>query len=172
MKTIFLAGLLISFSAYADKHEHKHGHKSLSAHEHGTCELAMAFEGKKVSIELSGPSESFLGFEHAPKSKEEKLAMDRALALWNVELPTKLIMFDNKLGCTKESSSFEQTAHEGEHSEVMAKAVYNCTGSFAGTDVKIGIKDKFPKVKKLKLEVIAEKTKTIDIKKAIETVRL
>lgn len=175
-----LLSLLLSSSLLADQHEHK---KSLDAHEHGAIHLAFAIEGKTIDIELNGPSESFLGFEHKPTSKEEIATFNRLKELWTKDLLTNLFVFDSKLNCKIDSALFEQEFEEsktngskksGTHSEITADAKISCAdGNFKGTDVKIGLKEKFPKIKKLKLEIIdADKTKAVDIKRPIETVRL
>lgn len=173
MKKALLLALLFSTSVRAEQDGHKH---SLSAHEHGLVNLAFAFEGKTLDIELQGPSESFFGFEHKPTSKDDVLAFNRAKDLWTKEILSKLIMFDGKLNCKIDSTSFVQEFEEKlkTHSSIDAEAKITCEGTpFKGNDVKIGLKDKFPKIKKLKLEIIdADKTKAIDLKKAIEIIKL
>lgn len=161
--------LLVSASAFG---QHKEHHTSLGAHEHGTVKMAMAIEGRKVEIDMDGPSESFLGFEHIAQSKNDLLALKRAKELWNVEILSKLVMLDSKLNCKIDSASFEQTKPEGEHSEIEATAQFTCATDLKGSDMKIGLKDKFPKIKKLKLEIIGAQSKVIDIKKTIEHVKL
>lgn len=179
--TAIILSLLLSSSLMAKHDGHKH--HNLSAHEHGAVKLAFAIEGKTVDIELEGPSESFLGFEHKPTSAEDKKVLNSASELWNKDLLTKVIMFPSNLNCLIDYSKFIQNFEEStetkgkksaEHSEIEATAKLTCSGgTLKGSDVKIGIKDKFPKIKKLKLEIIdADKTKSVDIKKAIETVRL
>jgi hypothetical protein len=176
-----IISLFLSSSLMAEHDGHKH--HNLSAHEHGVVKLAFALEGKTIDIEVDGPSESFLGFEHKPTSTDDKLAYNRASELWNKEILTKVIMFPSNLNCQIETSKFIQNFSDpaetknkksGEHSEIEATAKLTCNGgSFKGADVKIGLKDKFPNIKKLKLDIIdADKTKSLDIKKAIETVRL
>lgn len=174
-----LAGSL-AFNAYAEKGHHKH---ALDAHEHGTVKLAFAIEDKTMEVDMEGPAESFIGFEHMPKTENEKLAFSRAQSLWTAELLTKLIMVDSRLNCQIDSATFEQISEApaaekkgkkaGEHSEIEAKAKISCKAAgFKGTDVKIGIKDKFPKIKDLTLEVLGTETKSLKIKKTIESVRL
>lgn len=174
MKIAFLLLTVFSLNVFAAEkgHNSHHSHKALSAHEHGHVVMAMAIEGKNIDIDLSGPSEAFLGFEHAPKSKEDQLTFKRAKDLWTIEILSKLVMFDSGLKCTVTSANFEQTTEEGTHSEVKAEAVIACQKDLKGSDVKIGLKDKFPGIKKCKMEIIGASTKTLDIKKAIENVRL
>lgn len=155
----------------AENNGHKH---NLSAHEHGHVKLAMAIEGNSVDVDLDGPSESFIGFEHRPVSKEDLMALSRAKDLWTKEMLTKLIIFPKNLNCRIEGSQFNQIFEAGVHSEIEATAKFICNGVLMkGTEIKIGLKAQYPKIKKLKLEIIdTDKTKSLDIKKAVETVRL
>lgn len=41
-------------------------------HVHGEAELFIAIEGNKVLIEMESPTDNFLGFEHAPRTKQQK----------------------------------------------------------------------------------------------------
>lgn len=175
-----LFSLLFSSIVMAEHDAHKH--HNLGAHEHGNVKLAFAIEGKSLDIDMDGPSESFLGFEHKPVSKDDQLAFNKANDLWTKEILTKLIMFPNNFNCRIDAANFHQNYEEEStgtkksslHSEIEATAKITCDGgSFKGSEVKIGLKDKFPKIKKLKLEILEEdKTKSLDIKKAIETIRL
>jgi len=41
-------------------------------HVHGEAELFIAIEGNKVLIEMESPADNFLGFEHVPRTKQQK----------------------------------------------------------------------------------------------------
>ncbi len=58
----------------ADEH-HQHG-----AHEHGVGILDVAQQGAALHIELENPAVNIVGFEHAPKNKEDHETIERALA--------------------------------------------------------------------------------------------
>ena len=65
MKHIIILGtLLLSPLSYAKK--------SLKSHVNGHVKLSVAVDKKQVFVELEGPAESFLGFEHKPKTAKEK----------------------------------------------------------------------------------------------------
>lgn len=51
---------------------HAFGATAAEKHVHGEAELFIAIEGKKVLIEMESPADNFLGFEHAPKTKQQK----------------------------------------------------------------------------------------------------
>lgn len=68
MKPFFVAALLLSFmplSAQAAKG---------GAHVHGEADLMIAVDGGQLQIELNTPLESLLGFEHAPRTEQQRKA--------------------------------------------------------------------------------------------------
>lgn len=50
------------------------------AHVHGQGNLNLVIEDNKLVLSLTLPAEDVIGFERTPKSKEEKLIVDRAIA--------------------------------------------------------------------------------------------
>ena len=50
-----------------------------AVHEHGVAHLDAAVEGESLEIRLSGPGDSFVGFEHAPVKDSEQAAVARAV---------------------------------------------------------------------------------------------
>jgi hypothetical protein len=56
------------------------GHRELGAHEHGHGTFNVAIDGKTVAIELIAPGADIVGFEHAPKSDEQKAKLAAAKA--------------------------------------------------------------------------------------------
>ncbi len=49
------------------------------AHEHGIARLGLAVDGARVTVDLELPAESVFGFEHAPRSAEERATVAEAL---------------------------------------------------------------------------------------------
>jgi len=47
-------------------------HRQLGAHEHGSGVLNVAIEGERVSLELAAPGSDIVGFEHAPRTDQQK----------------------------------------------------------------------------------------------------
>ncbi len=54
------------------------GHRELGAHEHGHGTFNVAIDGKTVAIELIAPGADIVGFEHAPKTDEQKAKLAAA----------------------------------------------------------------------------------------------
>lgn len=169
MKWGMLAALALMTGALAANEKH-HSQKSLSAHEHGSVKLAIAVENNVMEVDFDGPSESFIGFEHAPKSAKEKAKYEAAKTLWEKDLLT-LLSPAAELDCKISEASFEQEV-EGKHAEIEAKAKVTCAKNLAGTELKVSLLKSFPKIKKLNAEVISVNTTTVKIFKPEQVIKL
>ena len=69
---VILLGFNISTSQAKDFRHHK-------AHEHGVAHMNVAFEGHQLYIELISPAANIVGFEHHPRSEEQKAAVKKAI---------------------------------------------------------------------------------------------
>ena len=54
---------------------------SLEAHIHGEAKLNIVFEGPELLIELKSPSYNLVGFEHAPKTKNQLELLENTISL-------------------------------------------------------------------------------------------
>lgn len=159
--------LLLSFSAVCGEH-------SLVAHEHGSIKLGMAIEKNIIEIDLDGPSEAFINFEHLPKTEKEKNIFNHAKNLWEKKI-FDLISFDKKLNCKISEASFKQIIDEkeaGAHSDIEAKAKISCTGNLAGTEVQVSLKKHFKNIKKLVAEILSTDTKSVEITKPVQSFKI
>ena len=170
MKQILVLTLcfLASTAALADKHGHGHG--SLGSHEHGAVTLGIAIDGQTIELDLEGPAESFLGFEHAPKSEKDKKVLAQVKALWESK-SSELVKFDSKLGCVQQEAKFEQEI-DGSHSEIEASATYACKAKPDGSVAIINLKNHFSEIKKLKVEVVGKQTKEFNINEKSQKITL
>jgi hypothetical protein len=50
------------------------------AHEHGVAHMNVAFEGYELYIEFISPAANIVGFEHHPRTEEQKSAVKKAMA--------------------------------------------------------------------------------------------
>lgn len=76
------------------------GDKSMrqaGSHVHGKADLALALEGSMLAVELETPLFNLVGFEHAPETDEQKVAVERAeAALSDADV---LFVFNADAGC-------------------------------------------------------------------------
>lgn len=77
MRLLLVLPFLLSPLAIAGEHEHAHAHASLDRHEHGVAALDVALEGATLELELRTPAANLLGFEHSPRSAEERQRLGR-----------------------------------------------------------------------------------------------
>ncbi len=161
----------ISVNAFGAEH-------ALGAHEHGAIILGMAVEKNVIDLDLDGPTESFISFEYLPKTDSEKKIFNDVKNLWEKNL-FKLIAFDKSLGCKVSQASFTQVIDEketkkgqGVHSDVEAKAKINCLKNVIGTEVVIYLKKQFKNIKKLSAEIISSETKSVEINKPVQSVKI
>jgi hypothetical protein len=66
------------------------------AHVHGVAHLNVAFEGNNLYIELSSPAANIVGFEHHPRTEEQKAAVKSAIEM--LEAGEKLFALPDSTG--------------------------------------------------------------------------
>ena len=91
------------------------------AHEHGIARLGLAVDGARVTIDLELPAESVFGFEHAPRSAEERATAAEALDRLRTG-GARLIAFPDGAACALDSAEVQAPegvegdhAHDDEH---------------------------------------------------------
>jgi hypothetical protein len=137
---------------------------ALHAHEHGSIDFEVAVEGKSADFEISGPAESFIGFEHAAKTAKEKQTLADVTSLWNTKF-FELVSFDKALNCNTSAARFEHKMEKGNHSEIEAAIKVTCEKELKGAKVSVNLRSHFKNIKNLKMEIIGSDTKTIKITK-------
>ena len=80
------------------------------AHEHGIARLGLAVDGTVLTIDLQLPAESVFGFDHAPRSAEERAIAAEALDRLRTG-GASLVAFPDGATCALESA--EVQAPEG-----------------------------------------------------------
>ena len=66
------------------------------AHEHGVAQMNVAFEGNELYIELISPAANIVGFEHQPRTQDQKAAVKAAIK--KLEAGEKLFAFPSGVG--------------------------------------------------------------------------
>ena len=97
------------------------------AHEHGIARLGLAVDGTRLTVDLELPAESVFGFEHAPRTEEERAAVAEALDRLRTG-GARLLAFPDGTACTLDSAEVrgpegaeddhageEEHVHEEEH---------------------------------------------------------
>jgi hypothetical protein len=66
------------------------------AHEHGVAQMNVAFEGNELYIELISPAANIVGFEHQPRTQDQKAAVKAAIK--KLEAGEKIFSFPSAAG--------------------------------------------------------------------------
>ena len=99
--------LAISSFAYAEE-----GFRQHSAHVHGHVELNIAQDGKELLMEISAPGADVVGFEHAPKTSEQKHQLENAIT--TLKDVNNIFAFPASAGCVALNQSVAHTLEGGD----------------------------------------------------------
>ena len=107
---IFTAILFSTNFAVAKKRAHK-------AHVHGEGKFTLAVEGRIVEMEMEIPADDIVGFEHMPKTPEQKKAVKTAEK--KLKEATEMVLLPEKAQCRATSVEVESplTKHDEKHDE-------------------------------------------------------
>ncbi|KFB08082.1 DUF2796 domain-containing protein [Nitratireductor basaltis] len=115
--------VLMIITAMLASTTHAQEHREAGAHEHGSGMLDIAIQGQRLTIALSVPAFDLVGFEHAPETRAQKLAVKRARA--RLQEPDRLWGFPAAASCSTdaiETSLLEphhehddHASHDGHH---------------------------------------------------------
>ena len=92
------------FMTYASEHHHEHDghdhseHRQHGAHIHGVVETNIAQDGEHLLFEITAPGSDVVGFEHAPKNKEQELLLEQAIA--KLKEPATIFSLSDSANCT------------------------------------------------------------------------
>ena len=116
--TLLYSLLLIPFTltpaAFADDEDHDdHNHHNHEAHVHGAWELFSAMDENELSLVLKGPLVDLVGFEHKPKSDEEKEALHSLHA--RLSSLSSLVTVDEKARCSEAKPAKIEIPHFADH---------------------------------------------------------
>ena len=86
---------------------------SLSAHLHGHVNLNVAADVKTIFFEVHSPSQSFLGFEHRPKTEQQKNQWASVKNQWEKKT-SELFQIEPSLACKVKQAHIEMHFEEEE----------------------------------------------------------
>jgi hypothetical protein len=156
-RTLFIAvalGLALHVTARAAEH----------AHVHGAVNLNVAIEASHVTLQLEAPLDSLVGFEHAPRTAEQKQAAQQMFERFNT--PQSLFGFAPGAQCTLTSSSAESAALQAgageaakggeEHADLDGSFVFDCKQVKAIDSIDLsGLLAAFPRINRIDAVVVA-----------------
>jgi hypothetical protein len=101
------------------------------AHVHGVAHLNMALEGNNLYIELTSPAANIVGFEHHPRTQEQKAAVKEAIKKLEAgenlfALPSgaggRLVKSGTHTDTNRDNGHESEEAHSHEHGETSREA--------------------------------------------------
>ena len=146
----------LTLASAADKSapsDHAH-----AAHSHGLGQLDLVVQGGTVKASFEIPMESLLGFEHLPRTPEQKKAMAdlqtaTAQASYFITLPAAA-------DCQPKSLQVNADMFKGqksEHSDLDAELEYSCAQPSALKQLEIPLFKKHPRLSSLKVDMVSPK---------------
>ena len=108
MKHFLILGTLLLSAPFA------YGKKTLKSHVHGHVKLSVVVDKKQAFIELEGPAESFLGFEHRPKTAKEKASWKNLQSIWKNKI-NDMFSIEKSLNCSFEKKKIALIHEEDDH---------------------------------------------------------
>ena len=163
LASLTLVGLLFTpWLAHSALAQQKHRHAG--AHVHGTGKLDVAIEGNKLSIALEAPADDILGFEHAPKTPDQKAKLDRAV----IRLKDAGTIFktsaDANCKLVKAEAGLQlpdpKTNKSSEHADFTGTFEFECAAITKLTVIDLGYFAAFPGAGKLAITIVTSKAQT------------
>lgn len=106
-----MRSILAIIAALVASTTHAQEHREAGAHVHGSGTLDIAIEDQRLTLALSVPAFDLVGFEHAPTTKAQELAVERARA--QLQEADRLWGFPAAASCSTEA--IETTLLEPHH---------------------------------------------------------
>lgn len=167
-----ITGLLAALATPAFAQQQDEPQRQLGAHVHGAGKLGIAIERRSLEIEIEAPANDIVGFEHAPKTAEQKKAVSEARAA--LAKPLALIKLPEAAGCKLSSSKVRLVgggAHDhghnhgkqpkgkeaDPHSEFHAEYKFTCSKPELVKTIDLDYFKAFPRAEKLDVEIVGDK---------------
>ncbi|MFT3847607.1 MAG: DUF2796 domain-containing protein [Propionivibrio sp.] len=125
-------------------------------HVHGEAKLEVAIEQNELALELEMPLDSAIGFEHAPKTDQQKAALSDALH--HIEDGTALWRINPEAGCALKTAKVEAPEFGGDgHADLDADYAFQCAHPEALKSIETTLFKTFPKLHRIESEWVGPK---------------
>lgn len=156
MQSALVVTFLIATVSIATAAERKHAHHG--AHEHGHGELKLAIEGNILQAELELPGADVAGFEHAPRTKAQKAAVNKAIS--TLQSPAMIFAFPQQAKCSaiKGKTTAKAQKPEGkddDHREFVASYVFRCAAVAKLSNIRLKLFRRFRSLKEIEVQAIS-----------------
>lgn len=155
----------ITLSPAVAQHQHH-------AHTHGVVTLGVAVDQSTITLELSAPLESLVGFERAPRTDAERQRVQQALErlksatglftidpaaqcqLKTVELTSDVLGLGAQSASATDSHPHGKKAHaQDEHADLEGRFVFGCAQATRARYVDVGLFTAFSRIRTVQAQV-------------------
>jgi hypothetical protein len=165
MKVLLFSFLLTVSPAFAQGAKAK-------AHEHGVATVSVAIDKNMLLIGAEIPAEAVFGLERKPKTDAEKKKVEEASAVLKDKVET-LFELPADLECKVTDVKLSDNLTDDDHADVDVDYTFTCGKTAAGSTLKLGLLKVFPKIKKVKVQVLSDATQSgQDVTSAQDAVKL
>jgi len=135
------------------------------AHQHGTLELDIAVEARKLTLQMESPLDNLVGFERAPRNDAERKRVDAALA--TLKAAQALFTIDPAAQCTLANVALtsavlklgtpQPASVNDEHADIDASFEFECQDAAKAAFVDVGLFQAFAGMKQIDVQVATPK---------------
>lgn len=141
MKPIFLLAALPFVTPLAYAHKHVHGQGMLN----------VVIDNGSISIELEMPLDAAVGFEHAPKTDNQKAALAEAEAV--LKDAETLFKPNAEADCLESNTEVAMPSFAGgEHADIDAEYIYTCGNPAALKSIETTLFARFKRLYRLETQ--------------------
>jgi hypothetical protein len=189
MKVCFLKiCLILLFSTGCFKHDHDHDHHShdhkhyhqsnigvddpklgivivsdrqaLGPHVHGEMNLSIVVENGVLAFQLQGSADGMLGYEHAPRTDEEKQAWGELRSYWSRDRLLDIFRFNRHLDCHVHEHQTQLILPEQGHGNIDIAGKIMCEKRISDVVLTLEFLSAFPRLRKLQVEALPQDNKS------------
>jgi hypothetical protein len=135
------------------------------AHQHGTAQLDIAVDPRRVSIFLDTPLDNLLGFERAPRTEEERQRADAAVA--RLRAADRIFRIDAAAGCqlakvdlssaALKLGAADEVPNRDGHADLEGRFDFDCKDGRRAAFVEVGLFEAFKDLRRLEIQVATPK---------------
>ncbi|MEO5343231.1 MAG: DUF2796 domain-containing protein [Gammaproteobacteria bacterium SHHR-1] len=130
-----------------------------SAHVHGQAQLNLVLDGDTLLIELQSPAANLLGFEHAPRTAEQREYLQHTAE--GLRQAQRLFVFTPQDACQLQQVALDSPLLEAEagedhdHADISAHYHYQCQ---APERIEVRLFAEFPAIQVLHAQMVSSDT--------------
>ena len=153
-----LLSLNVAFASGSQHEEHAagddHKHDNLESHTHGHVKILIAVEKNIVDILMEGSADTFIGFEHRPKSKKEIKAYSTFYDGWT-KSNDKIFIFPKEFNCkTRGATAGWKGNKNSKHKNLAMAAKYLCEPAIEKANLTVKLSPHLNGAAKFEIDVL------------------